>query len=96
MAFATQQNISEGNLTRRVEEQTSKVPSLGYMGLAIASMAASAGLAFLSRRKEFANFVGLWAPTFLIIGLYNKMVKFEHEGFKSRESGAGASASTNY
>jgi hypothetical protein len=24
-----------------------------------------------------ANFVGQWAPTFLILGLYNKLVKLE-------------------
>jgi hypothetical protein len=29
----------------------------------------------LSGKKEAANFVGHWAPTFLILGLYNKMVK---------------------
>ena len=26
-------------------------------------------------RKEDAQFVGHWAPTFLILGLYNKIVK---------------------
>jgi hypothetical protein len=25
--------------------------------------------------QKRANFVGQWAPTFLILGLYNKMVK---------------------
>lgn len=71
----THREIKEGDLTRRVEEQTGKVPSLAFLGLAIGSMALSAALAFSSDRKEYANFVGLWAPTFLLIGIYNKMVK---------------------
>src|SRR5690348_7733519 len=67
----------EGDLTRRIETQTAKLPSLGWMGFAVGSMVLSASLAFLSRRKEYANFVGLWAPTFLLIGIYNKLVKIE-------------------
>lgn len=67
----------EGDLTKRVEQQTAKIPSLGYLGLAVGSMAASAALALFSNRKEYANFVGLWAPSFLLIGIYNKLVKLE-------------------
>lgn len=29
----------------------------------------------IAGKKEQANFVGQWAPTLLILGLYNKMVK---------------------
>jgi hypothetical protein len=29
----------------------------------------------LLNRKNWANFVGQWAPTFLILGTYNKLVK---------------------
>lgn len=86
MAFSTQENVQEGSLTRKIEEQTAKVPSIGYLGLAVGSMAVSAFLAFAVRRKEIANFVGLWAPTLLIIGLYNKMVKIEHEDLKRPSS----------
>ena len=67
----------EGKLTKRVEEQTARVPSIGYLGLAVGSMAISAGLAIFAPRKEIANFVGLWAPSFLLIGIYNKLVKLE-------------------
>ena len=67
----------EGALTKRVEKQTARVPSIGYLGLAVGSMAISAGLAIFAPRKEFANFVGLWAPSFLLIGIYNKLVKLE-------------------
>ena len=79
---------TEGRTTRMVEDFTAKMPSLGYMGLAVGAMAASAAIASFSRKKELANFVGLWAPSFLIVGLYNKIVKIEHEmaeNFQNRE-----------
>lgn len=67
----------EGKLTRTVEEVTAQVPSMGYLALALGSMALSAALATLSRRKDLANFFGLWVPTFLLFGIYNKLVKLE-------------------
>jgi hypothetical protein len=82
----------EGALTQAVEKQTAKVPSIGYLALAVGSMAVSAGLAIFSNKKEYANFVGLWAPSFLLIGIYNKLVKiegsdrFEKEELQSRKA----------
>ncbi len=64
----------EGRTTEAVERRTAKVPSLVYMGLALAAMGASAALLF-SGRKQLANFVGQWAPSILIMGLYNKIAK---------------------
>lgn len=68
----------EGRMTRKVERQTSKLPSMTFLGLAVGSMVASAAL-MISEKKQLANFVGQWAPTILIIGLYNKIVKLERE-----------------
>ncbi len=65
----------EGKTTKAIEKQTSKIPSGVYLALAIGSMAISAALAASSKRKDLANFVGLWAPSFLMLGLYNKIVK---------------------
>jgi hypothetical protein len=65
----------EGGFTRRLEQQTAKVPSGGYLGLAIGSMLLSAGVAVFAQKKEYANFIGLWAPSLLLIGIYNKLVK---------------------
>lgn len=62
-----------------IENQTKKVPNLVFLGLAIASMAASALLALRSKKTDPANFVGQWAPTLLLFGLYNKLVKVEDE-----------------
>jgi hypothetical protein len=65
---------SEGGTTKAIEHYTSRVPSGGFLALALGSIAVS-GLLRLVGRKEDANFVGQWAPTILIMGLYNKLVK---------------------
>ncbi len=64
----------EGSVTKTIEAQTSKIPSGVFLGFALGSMVVSALLA-LTKRKEMANFVGLWAPSFLLLGIYNKLVK---------------------
>ncbi len=82
--------VVEGEFTKRIEKQTAKIPSVGFLGLAVGSMVVSGLLAIFANRKEFANFVGLWAPSFLLIGIYNKLVKLEvadHvDNFKGRTS----------
>jgi len=64
----------EGRLARSIEQQTAKLPSDTFLWAALGSMGASLVLAIAGDQKR-ANFVGQWAPTFLILGLYNKMVK---------------------
>lgn len=73
----------EGEVTKKIEAVTGKVPSVGYLSLAIGSMALSAGIAILSRRKSLANFVGLWVPSFMLMGIYNKLVKLEGSDHQS-------------
>jgi hypothetical protein len=68
---------SEGQLTKKVENITAKVPSMGYLTLALGSMAISASIAAFTQKKSLANFVGLWVPSFMMIGIYNKLVKLE-------------------
>ena len=65
---------NEGEVTTRIEMQTRRIPSIGFLGVAIGCMAASA-LLMISGRKTWANFVGQWAPTLLILGTYNKIAK---------------------
>jgi hypothetical protein len=67
----------EGPVARTLEAQTSKLPSDLWLWASIASMAASFGLQLSSNKKTKAvsNFIGQWAPTLLILGLYNKLVK---------------------
>jgi hypothetical protein len=78
----------EDRATETVEEQTSKLPSIAFLGFAVASMIASAAL-LLTGRKQLGNFVGHWAPTILIMGLYNKVAK---EIAVPRRHGRGANA----
>lgn len=67
----------EGEFTKKIEDYTAKVPSVSYLALALGSLAVSAGLAAFTRRRGLANFVGLWGPSFLLMGIYNKLVKLE-------------------
>jgi len=76
----------EGRSTEQVEKVTGRIPSLVYMGLAVGSMAASAAFV-LTGRKQLGNFIGQWAPSILVIGLYNKLVK--EIALPRRELGAG-------
>lgn len=75
--FMNRSHAEEGKVTKTIEKQTAKIPSLGFLGLAVGAMALSAGLEIFSRRKDPGTFVGLWAPTFLLFGIYNKLVKLE-------------------
>jgi hypothetical protein len=65
---------NEGTATTLVEEQTKKIPSISFLSMAVGSMAVSAAL-MLMGRKQWANFVGQWAPSILIMGTYNKIAK---------------------
>jgi len=78
------QNPHEGNLTKMVEKQTAKIPSMVFLGLAAGSIALSAGLAMNRKRQGWANFVGLWVPSLLLLGVYNKIVKTEGSDIEDR------------
>ena len=65
---------TEGPVARAIEQQTAKLPSDTFLWMAGGSIAASLTLKLMGRDKD-ALFVGQWAPTFLIHGLYNKLVK---------------------
>ena len=71
------ETLNEGKLTAAIEHQTAKLPSMVYLNLAFASIAASLTLAATTRNTEWASFVGLWAPSFMLIGIYNKLVKMQ-------------------
>ncbi len=64
----------EDQVTAAIEKYTSQVPSSAYLGLAIASIAAS--VTFKIAKKDHASlFVGQWVAPFLLLGIYNKLVK---------------------
>lgn len=78
-------NKKEGPVARSIESQTAKLPSDTFLWAAIASIGASLVLQVMggqnrvmdqgNKLRERSLFVGQWAPTFLILGLYNKLVK---------------------
>ncbi|MBA3232032.1 MAG: hypothetical protein H0T05_04370 [Acidobacteria bacterium] len=68
------QQHSEGAVARAIEDQTAKLPSDAFLWMAVGAMATSATLQVMGQR-HVSLFIGQWAPTFLIFGLYNKLVK---------------------
>ena len=64
----------EDVVTRTIESKTAKIPSSGYLAAAIGSIVASALLKAYGKNHA-SLFVGQWASAFLILGVYNKMVK---------------------
>ncbi|MEO3406823.1 hypothetical protein AAFN85_23100 [Mucilaginibacter sp. CAU 1740] len=67
---------SEGTVTKAIEEQTAKLPSDIFLLAALGAMGASLTLKLL-QKKHTALFVGQWAAPFLLLGIYNKLVKLE-------------------
>jgi hypothetical protein len=68
------QSVPEGKVAKTIEEQTAKIPSDTFLWAALGTIGVSMTLQLFGK-KEISNFVGQWAPTLLILGLYNKMVK---------------------
>jgi hypothetical protein len=64
----------EDQITAAIETYTAQIPSSIYLGLALSSMAISVGFQ-IAGKKETSLFIGQWAAPFLILGLYNKLVK---------------------
>ncbi len=76
----------EGPVARGIEKQTAKLPSDIFLwaagasilgSLLLQSMKPSRTALFTGGRRtgELSTFVGQWAPTFLLLGIYNKLVK---------------------
>jgi len=75
---------AEGPVARAIEHYTSQLPSDVFLWAAGGAIATSLCLR-LSGAKHDALFVGQWAPTFLLLGIYNKLVKVAG----SDQAGAG-------
>ena len=68
------QQHSEGIVARTIEEQTAKLPSDIFLWGALGSIGVS--LYFeLRGNAEKSRFVGQWVSPFLLLGVYNKLVK---------------------
>ena len=66
----------EGPVATAIEEQTAKLPSDLFLWAALSSMAVSLTFKLLKKDSE-ALFIGQWAAPFLLLGVYNKIVKLE-------------------
>ena len=67
---------NEDRVTKGIEAYTAAIPSLAYLGVAVGAMALSL-FCQVTGRGKWGNFIAQWVPTWLIIGVYNKMVKLE-------------------
>lgn len=67
---------SEDEFTKTIEKYTASIPSSAYLAIAVGAMGLSLFCQLVGRGK-WGNFIAQWVPTWLIIGLYNKVVKQE-------------------
>ena len=67
---------TEDSFTKSVEEYTGSIPSSAFLGVAVGAMMLSLACQ-LAGRGKWGNFIAQWVPTWLIIGVYNKLVKLE-------------------
>lgn len=82
----------EDQFTAAIEKSTSKVPSSAFLAMALGAMAISAVLQAWNKKHE-SMFVGQWAAPFLLLGIYNKMVKQHGSDARSREPSLVSSTS---
>jgi len=78
---------TEDEFTKTIEEYTASIPSSAYLGVAVGAMGLSL-LCQIAGRGKWGNFIAQWVPTWLIIGLYNKVVKVEGHDQTDRGSAA--------
>ncbi len=64
----------EDQVTSFLESYTSKIPSSFFLGAAITSILGSL-MAKIQGKDDLALFIGQWPAPFLLLGIYNKMVK---------------------
>jgi hypothetical protein len=65
---------TEGPVARGIEQQTAKLPSDMFLWAAAGSIGVSLILQ-LTGNREKSHFVGQWVAPFLLLGVYNKIVK---------------------
>lgn len=70
----TRAEHAEGALTRLIEQQTARVPSDLFLAATLGAISASLYF-YLRGNKPRSMLLGLWAPTLLTMGVYNKLVK---------------------
>ncbi len=85
METKVRNGVAEDRITGVIESQTSRIPSSGYLAAAFGAIAVSAILK-IARKDDWALFVGQWPAAFMLMGVYNKMVKQHGSDGYSRAS----------
>lgn len=70
----TRPEHKEGPIARNIEQYSAKLPSDLWLWAAFGSIGASLFYHARGDHKR-ANFIAHWAPTLLLLGVYNKLVK---------------------
>jgi hypothetical protein len=65
---------AEGRVARAIEQQTAKLPSDIFLWAALGCIAVGAALELTGHHNK-SRWVGQWPANFLLLGLYNKVVK---------------------
>src|SRR5262245_46350904 len=79
-------DTSEDEFTKNIERYTASIPSSAYLAVAVGAIGLSL-IAQLSGKGKWGNFVAQWVPTWLLLGLYNKVVKTEgHDRYNRNPS----------
>lgn len=65
---------NEDQFTASIEQYTSQIPSSAYLAMAMASILGSVSFQLAGKKHE-ALFIGQWVAPFLLLGIYNKMIK---------------------
>ena len=68
------QQHTEGTVARGIEKQTAKLPSDLFLWAAAGAIGVSAAFEFAGNHEK-SRFVGQWVAPFLLLGVYNKIVK---------------------
>lgn len=87
-AFESGEPTTEDSFTKSVEKYTASIPSSAYLGVAVGAMMLSLACQAAGRGK-WGNFIAQWVPTWLIIGVYNKLVKLEGHDHSDRGHNRG-------
>jgi hypothetical protein len=76
-------DAQEDQFTGMLESVTAKIPSSVFLGAAVVSILGAFSFK-IAKKKSEALFVGQWVAPFLILGIYNKMVKQHGSDAKSQ------------
>ena len=75
MIESTLESRTEGPVAKAIEHQTSKIPSDVFLWAALGFLGVSAMQSAGNRRDSGNTFLSQLAPTLLMLGIYNKLVK---------------------